>query len=1030
MSDLAGSPFPRMGQFVARVVSLGILCAGLAAQTVSTSTTIYGSGDDTAAAVSTDSHGNVYVAGSTNSPDFPVSRALFSQLPEPALRVSTDGKTFTAVPLPVVSVVNVAASSDGSMILAATDRGLYRSMDGGVTWTASTGLPGQILAVAVDPINSGNAYAVGITSSVSPSFYTSTTWTIYKSSDCGATWQSSADFTPSPMTAAVSRILVNPKNPSIVYAFVNSALLRSDDAGASWQRLGIPAAQDPSGFTSPTGFAIATSQPDIAYATTFLTPLMKSTDGGLTWQTSAPVASAGENAIAVDPRDPATVWLVNAGGIQRSTDGGATFRIVTSPGDGSWRSIAVSQADSNRVFASDLHNVYATFDGGATWSIAVSGQINGVFTASDDVIVAAGITPTVFLSKFDPTLQQTIYSTFIGPGTVYRIAADTDGNVVLTGTTRSHRFPTTANAFEHDFTSASAGFVVKIRADDGALLYSTLLDGLQPYGMALAPDGNPVIAGAASGTVPVTAHAIQSAAPGPCNRAAPSYAPVVPQQSTHAFVAKLDLTGGGLIYATYLTGSCGDEARAVAVDSTGAAYIGGETYSLDFPLSADAMISVFPTVIYSGFVAKLSPAGDRLLYSSFLGGGAEAAVNAIALDGSGDVYLAGITQGPATDGAYHRPPGTCPPTFGLGPAGAYYAAPGDDGFVMRMHPSASAPAFVATIGGSCQDFVSGLAIDSSGNLWLTGMTFSSDFQTAAPSGALGAPNSNGQPGFVAELDPTGANLLYCDASSNPGVLTAVAGGSGLYFAETASVAAKTGGAVLVAGIDAAARAPIAIDAMTRYSGPPSPGPGYFPFQVAPGQVIRLRGRGIGPEAEADAKAASGGVLPGIAGVRVTFNGVTAPLVSVQANEIVCFAPFALDGISSASVQVQYAGLASNIYPVSVVPQNIDIIAVANQDGTLNSEDNPAAAGTVAALYITGAGQTNPPGTDGETYTSPFVTPASFPAVSVNGFVEAPAFVGASVGLVAGILQVNLFVPDPGAGAYDSVSFGARIWARH
>ncbi len=1031
MNGFFGRHFRPVGGVAARIVSLGIIGACLAAQTVSTSTTVYGSGDDSAGAIAADSHGNVYVAGSTNSPDFPVSRALFSQLPEPALRVSSDGATFTAAPLPVLSVVTVAASSDGNLILAGTERGPYRSTDRGATWMpSSSSPPGQTLALAVDPVNSGVAYAVAVTSSTSFQFSTNWTWTIYKSTDAGDTWQSSAGFTLSPVTAMVSRILINPRNPSIVYAFVNSALLRSDDAGDSWHRLGIPAAQDPSGFTSPTGFAIAPSQPNIAYATTFLTPLMKSSDGGITWQPAAPIASAGENAIAVDPRDPSTVWLVNAAGIQQSSDGGATFRKVASPGDGSWRSIAISDADSNRVFASDLNNVYATFDRGATWSIVASGQLNSVFATPAGVFATGSVTPTVFLAKFDPTLQQTIFSTFVGPGTVYRIAADADGNVVLTGTTRSHRFPTTANAVARDFASASAGFVVKIRADDGALLYSTLLDGLQPYGMALAPDGNPVIAGAASAAVPVTSHAPQPAAPGPCNREKPSFALSVPQESAHAFVAKLDLSGGKLIYATYLSGSCGDEARAVAVDSTGAAYIGGETYSPDFPVSSDAMISAFPVLNFSGFVAKLSPAGDRLLYGSFIGGGGEAAVNAMALDSVGNLYLAGITQGAATDGAYQRPAGSCPPTFGLGPAGAAYFAPGDDGFVMKMQPSASSPAFLATIGGSCQDLVSDVLLDSTGHIWLAGRTISSDFPTARPSGGLGAPNAAGQPGFLAELDPAGAKLLYADVAGSPGFIAASPGGGTVYFAESVGVPRKTGGAVFVAGVDAGRLSPIALDTLIPYSGAPPISIGYLAPQIAPGQVIRLEGRGIGPATLADAKAAPGSVQSTIAGVEVKFNGVPAPLVSVHANEIVCFAPFELDGLSSASIQVEYAGQASNVFPILVVPQNIDVIAVANQDGSLNSESNPAAPGTVVGLYITGAGQTNPPSADGAVYTTPYVTPNQFPQIFVNGFAEKPVFVGASVGMAAGILQVNLFVPDPGAGAFDAVSLGARIWASH
>ena len=124
----------------------------------------------------------MYIAGQTNSPDFPVTNALFSQLPEPALRVSSDGRTFAPVELSVIQVNSVAASSDGNLVLAGSNSGLYRSTNGGATWAAAS-VTGQILAVAVDPGNSGDAYAVWLSSSTQwmGGPYTTYTWTISKS---------------------------------------------------------------------------------------------------------------------------------------------------------------------------------------------------------------------------------------------------------------------------------------------------------------------------------------------------------------------------------------------------------------------------------------------------------------------------------------------------------------------------------------------------------------------------------------------------------------------------------------------------------------------------------------------------------------------------------------------------------------------------------------------------------------------------------------------------------------------------------
>ncbi len=1005
-----------VSRFAAWAVSIGVMCAGSAAQTVTHSVTLGGSGTSTAAAIATDSKGNVYAAGSTTSSDFPLAHALVSQLPEPALRLSTDGKTFTAAALTVTEVVSADSSSDGRLILAATNLGTYRSVDGGVTWAASsTGPTGQALAVAVDPLNSANAYAVAVNSTYQW-YNTIPTWTIYKSTDGGDTWQSLASYSPSPSTSPVSRIVIDPRNPSTVYAFINAALMRSDDAGATWRTIGIPAAKDPSGYTNPTGFALAPSQPDTLYATTFLTPLMKSTDGGASWQQEAGTASAGENAIAVDPRDPSVVWLVVAAGIFKSTDGGASFTKMASPGDGSWEAIAISQSDSRQVFACDRHNVYATYDGGATWSIVASGQLDAVFTTGGRVLVAGSVSPTAYVTKFDATLQQTAFATLLGAGTVTRIAVDGDGNVIVAGTTTSHSFPTTANAIERDFSSSTAGFLTRISADDGALLYSTFLDGLMPYGMALSPDGNVVIAGAApigSGAVQLPTSAIMATLTGTCHSNF--------SIQSRAFVAKLGFAGDPAVYLAFPGGSCGDAARAVAVDSTGAAYVGGVTDSTDFPVTGDALIPLYPTLASSGFLFKVSAAGDRVEYSTFIGAGSEAEVDSVALDASGNVLLGGITQGAATPGAYQRPSGTCPPVFGLGPSSLYNYYYGNDGFVMKFAPPAATPQFLATLGGSCADSVSQVVLDSSGHIWVTGSTASSDFPTVVPSGGLGPVSSYSTPGFLAELDASGANLLYSDVSTSTGAIAA--SGDALYFA------ASTGSSALVAAIGGPSPA-IAINQLVRYSGPSPIVPAYLPPVVAPGQIVRLEGRGIGPSTLVDAKAAPGGILPTLAGVQVKFNGVVAPLVSVQANEIVCVAPFELDGLTAATIQVTYNGQTSNAYPTTVAAQNIDVLAVANQDGSPNSESNPAALHSVVALYITGAGQTTPASTTGEIYTTAAVSPKTFPDILVNGLVEEPVFVGTSPGTAAGVLQVNLWVPDPGMAPYSTVSLGAKIWTSH
>ena len=148
------------------------------------------------------------------------------------------------------------------------------------------------------------------------------------------------------------------------------------------------------------------------------------------------------------------------------------------------------------------------------------------------------------------------------------------------------------------------------------------------------------------------------------------------------------------------------------------------------------------------------------------------------------------------------------------------------------------------------------------------------------------------------------------------------------------------------------------------------------------------------------------------------------------SDIVCFAPFALDGATSATVQVAYGTLLSNTYSIPVVPQNIDVYAVLNPDGTLNSQTNPAPVNSVVGLFLTGAGQTVPASTDGALNTTPAIAPRTVPPVVVNGILEQPAFLGAAVGEVAGVMQLNLFVPDPGPLPNDAITIAStqvRIW---
>jgi hypothetical protein len=207
----------------------------------------------------------------------------------------------------------------------------------------------------------------------------------------------------------------------------------------------------------------------------------------------------------------------------------------------------------------------------------------------------------------------------------------------------------------------------------------------------------------------------------------------------------LNPSGSQIEYCTYLGGS-GDEGdvRAIAVDAQGAAYVGGQTRSRDFPLKNPFQTSLSGPA--DAFLAKLSPGGDALLFSSYLGGTGYDTINAIAIGGNNDLYLGGNTSSsdfPTVAALQRR-----------------YGGSGADAFIARLNPTSRKLVFSTYIGGSDIDNVLGLALDSSDNAYVVGFTRSPDFPVAdALQSTFGNPTW-GEDGFLAVLSYDGSSLLY------------------------------------------------------------------------------------------------------------------------------------------------------------------------------------------------------------------------------------------------------------------------------
>ncbi|HEV2348695.1 MAG TPA: SBBP repeat-containing protein [Terriglobia bacterium] len=293
---------------------------------------------------------------------------------------------------------------------------------------------------------------------------------------------------------------------------------------------------------------------------------------------------------------------------------------------------------------------------------------------------------------------------------------------------------------------------------DPVLTYSTYLGGANldyAYGIAVDSTGNAYLTGMTDSLDFPTAGSVQGPGGGTCTDDLK-----YPYNCFDAFVTKLNSTGAALLYSTFLGGSNDDRGAAIALDSSGNAYVTGYTVSTDFP-TVNAFQSAYgggncgspssPTPCYSAFVAKLNPAGSALVYSTYLGGAGNDIASGISVDSLGAAYVVGSTSStnfPITrsslQGAY---------------GGGVYNA-----FVTKLNPAGNTAAYSTYLGGSGEDHGAAIAVDSTGDAFVTGFTVSTNFPTQVP---LQKSWSGGTCGttpcfdaFVSELNPSGSALVY------------------------------------------------------------------------------------------------------------------------------------------------------------------------------------------------------------------------------------------------------------------------------
>jgi hypothetical protein len=334
----------------------------------------------------------------------------------------------------------------------------------------------------------------------------------------------------------------------------------------------------------------------------------------------------------------------------------------------------------------------------------------------------------VFVTKVSGAGNSLVYSTFVGGSGSdigSGIAVDGSGSAYVTGISYSTDFPT-LNPFQTDQASIDA-FVTKLSSAGNNLVYSTYLGGnADDHCHGIAVDGS----GAAYVTGYTTSTDFPTLNPFQTDRA-----------STDAFVTKLSNSGNSLVYSTYLGGNNTEQCYGIAVDSSGATYVTGFTNSTNFP-------TLNPYQTYQGgpadvFVTKLSTSGSSLDYSTYLAGSSSDFGYGISVDGSGAAYITGETVS-ADFPMLNAYQGTH--------QGGFY-----DAFVTKLSSTGNSLVYSTYLGGSSLDSGYGIAVDSSGATYVTGVTESTDFPTQS---AYQATNHGWNDAFVTKLSNFGNSLVY------------------------------------------------------------------------------------------------------------------------------------------------------------------------------------------------------------------------------------------------------------------------------
>jgi len=483
----------------------------------------------------------------------------------------------------------------------------------------------------------------------------------------------------------------------------------------------------------------------------------------------------------------------------------------------------VGKHDPSRSLVIDPTLAYSTYVGGSL----IDGA-NGIAVAPDDSAFITGETyssdfPVVdaifpknsagsevaFVSKISPDGSALLYSTYLGCNTTigYGIAVDSLAEAYVTGTTDCPGFPTTEGTPQplcaDDGKCGSTwnpqgyivynAFVTKLNVEGTALVYSTFVgDYSMCAGRGIAVDEaqNAYVTGDIGENIMETVPLVPPETPPPlfCNYKAfqPFFGgsggnPYV-GIGTDAFLVKLDSAGSEFLYCTYIGGSDEDVGYGLAVDTAANATVTGVTYSSDFPTGGGALQTAYAGA-GDAFLTKVNTntnGASSLLFSTYIGGSGLDQGNGVAVDTTGNAYVAGLTTSRASTLRFTPPSGAYQADCALDSLGVCEGDAFVAKFALGGTPTLS---YFTYLGGSLADSANGIALDSSDNAYVTGSTVSTDFPTAG-GGFQTIYGGGNADAFITELNPNGTDVVY--STYLGGSATDIGNGIGVNPSDTAS----------------------------------------------------------------------------------------------------------------------------------------------------------------------------------------------------------------------------------------------------